>query len=228
MRSGPGPTFTCSNQRLWRMIPSCRSSQAFQHGNARRKSGPVASLQHDRLSPASLSTQTEISRASLSEHPERTPVSYPGRGRNPYISRRRYIIRAFRYINFTYLSRKLTSRKPALRWSSEEVPRLPACDRQDASGWRWIRRRFAGGEGLRKEPRIIIIEIFREEGVRGTSETANRPAVSEMRESLNRNGMKLVLVKRVRRAFLTMPTMERAGPQTGSRLRYDRPSTETS
>src|SRR5580658_3189261 len=61
-------------------------------GNARRKSGPVASLQHDRLSPASLSTQTEISRASLSEHPECTSMSYRWRGRNSHISEVGYIV----------------------------------------------------------------------------------------------------------------------------------------
>ncbi len=63
MGPGLGPTFSWSNQRLWRMIPYCRSSQAFQHGSrsspvpfllpttfaacqrgkARRKSGPVNS-----------------------------------------------------------------------------------------------------------------------------------------------------------------------------------------
>lgn len=106
MRPGPGPIFPCSNQRLWRMIPSFGSSQAIKHGlvplqypsfyrsllppasvgNARRKLGPVASLQHGKLSSARLSTQTEISRSSRCERPKRTPVSDRQGTRNPHIS----------------------------------------------------------------------------------------------------------------------------------------------
>src|SRR5580698_1370607 len=107
MRSGPGPTFTCSNQRLWRMIPSRRSSQAFQHGLVPLQ---YPSFYRSLLPPASLG-EPEGSRVRLRpynttnfrlhdylcgakfpewsrcERPSCTTASYPCRGRNPYISK---------------------------------------------------------------------------------------------------------------------------------------------
>ena len=46
---------------------------------------------------------------------------------------------------------------------------------------------------------IKIMKVFREEGVSGAKELANRPALSELMKTLHGNGVKMVLVERLDR-----------------------------
>ena len=50
-----------------------------------------------------------------------------------------------------------------------------------------------------KEHDIRIVKIYREEGVSGTMDLANRPALLEMMAALHGNGVKLVLVEKLDR-----------------------------
>ncbi len=50
-----------------------------------------------------------------------------------------------------------------------------------------------------KERGIKIVKVFRDEGVSGTKELENRPALSELIKSLHGNGVQLVLVERLDR-----------------------------
>ena len=45
----------------------------------------------------------------------------------------------------------------------------------------------------------MIVKVFRDEGVSGTKELENRPALSELIKSLHGNGVQLVLVERLDR-----------------------------
>ena len=54
-------------------------------------------------------------------------------------------------------------------------------------------REYAKAHGIR------IARIYREEGVSGTKELENRPALSEMMEALHGNGVKLVLIEKLDR-----------------------------
>ena len=54
-------------------------------------------------------------------------------------------------------------------------------------------RRYAKEHGIR------IVRVFREEGVSGTKDLANRPAFVEMMTALHANGVQLVLVEKLDR-----------------------------
>jgi len=60
-------------------------------------------------------------------------------------------------------------------------------------------RQLAAVKSYAKSHGIKIVRIFREEGVSGTKDMANRPAFSEMLEALHSNGVRLVLVERLDR-----------------------------
>ena len=60
-------------------------------------------------------------------------------------------------------------------------------------------RQLVAVKSYAKAHDIRIVKAFRQEGVSGTKEMANRPAFSEMLEALHSNGVKLVLVKRLDR-----------------------------
>ena len=54
-------------------------------------------------------------------------------------------------------------------------------------------REYAKGHDIR------IVKIYREEGVSGTKELENRPALLEMMQALHGNGVKLVLIEKLDR-----------------------------
>lgn len=54
-------------------------------------------------------------------------------------------------------------------------------------------RKYAATQDIR------IVKIFREEGVSGTTELENRPALMELLEALASNGTKLVLIEKLDR-----------------------------
>jgi DNA invertase Pin-like site-specific DNA recombinase len=60
-------------------------------------------------------------------------------------------------------------------------------------------RQLAAVRSYAKSNSIRITKVFREEGVSGTKDMANRPAFSEMLEALHSNGVRLVLVERLDR-----------------------------
>lgn len=60
-------------------------------------------------------------------------------------------------------------------------------------------RQLAAVKSYAKTNGIRIIKIFREEGVSGKKDMANRPAFSGMLEALHSNGVRLVLVERLDR-----------------------------